>query len=435
MSQNIGFSPLHFFPKEGRLGDTIPFYWQGEYHVFYLLWDLEPTCSWEHIVSTDLIHWEERPTMLKSDPNDPEGPDGFHMFTGCVTEHEGTFYIHYTGHNPNNPEGDQFICLATSQDLITCRKHPEYAFTGDNIRYLERDFRDPYVFWNPEEDMWWMLLTTCDAKKDLAVQGVARSHDLIHWEQTDPLVYDPPLTDGHTVTSECPDLIRIGMDWHLLYTRVTQNIRRSNHLRGPYRLVEPVAIDTPRLLAGKRMFDGRRHIYFGPLSGDKEDTVMGIRELYGGPAGELFSRPVHEVIDVFSREVVQISEQLSINGPDGLWRCEAPESYMAEITFTASSEAVLSFVFRQDNKTGDGCRFNLRISTQEIEMDGCIRSIVVDEDRPIVLRAFVQGTVVECFLNDRYTMSDRNYSIHQQAGVEVIQGEVQIQHIVIKAQK
>jgi hypothetical protein len=39
MSQNIGFSPLHFFPKEGRLGDTIPFYWQGEYHVFYLLWD------------------------------------------------------------------------------------------------------------------------------------------------------------------------------------------------------------------------------------------------------------------------------------------------------------------------------------------------------------------------------------------------------------
>ena len=70
---------LHFFPKEGRLGDTIPFYWNGEYHVFYLLWDLKPACSWEHIVSTNLIHWEERPTMLKSDPNDPTGPDGFHM--------------------------------------------------------------------------------------------------------------------------------------------------------------------------------------------------------------------------------------------------------------------------------------------------------------------------------------------------------------------
>ena len=29
---NTDFSPLHYYPKEGRLGDTIPFYWNGEYH-------------------------------------------------------------------------------------------------------------------------------------------------------------------------------------------------------------------------------------------------------------------------------------------------------------------------------------------------------------------------------------------------------------------
>lgn len=432
MPQNTGFSPLHFFPKEGRLGDTIPFYWNDEYHVFYLLWDLEPACSWEHIVSTDLIHWEERPTMLKSDPNDPTGPDGFHMFTGCVTEHEGTFYIHYTGHNPDNPEGDQFICLATSQDLITCQKHPEYAFSGDNIRYLRRDFRDPYVFWNNEENMWWMLLTTCDAEKDIAVQGVACSHDLIHWEQVAPLIYDPPLTAGHTVTSECPDLFRIGEDWHLLYTRVTQNIRRSKYLRGPYRLVEPVVVDTPRLLAGKRIYDGLRHIYFGPLSGDKEDTVMGIRELHGGPEGQLFSRPAQEIIDVFSHEVSHADVQPSLHGPDGRWQCETPESYMADITLTAGPDVDLSFVFRQDDHTGDGCRFDLRLGPQEIEMDNCLRPCVVDTSQSITLRVFVQGTVVECFLNDRYSMSHRDYSTHRHLGVDVRQGEANIQQVTVK---
>ena len=29
-------SPIHFRPKVGVLADTIPFYWNGEYHIFYL---------------------------------------------------------------------------------------------------------------------------------------------------------------------------------------------------------------------------------------------------------------------------------------------------------------------------------------------------------------------------------------------------------------
>ena len=29
-------SPIHFRPKEGVLADTIPFFRNGEYHIFYL---------------------------------------------------------------------------------------------------------------------------------------------------------------------------------------------------------------------------------------------------------------------------------------------------------------------------------------------------------------------------------------------------------------
>ena len=103
-------SPIHFRPATGVLADTIPFYWKGEYHIFYLRGSIGKV-PWEHIVSTDLVHWKELPTALL--PNgDPNGPDGEHMFTGCVYEKDGTFHIFYTGWNPRNPKGprDHHAC-------------------------------------------------------------------------------------------------------------------------------------------------------------------------------------------------------------------------------------------------------------------------------------------------------------------------------------
>ena len=50
---------------------------------------------------------------------------------------------------------------------------------------------------------------------------------------------------------------------------------------------------------------------------------------------------------------------------------------------------------------------------------------------PFTLRAFVHGTVVECFLDDRYSMSSRNYDHHGRLALEVLQGEVRIQHLNI----
>ena len=29
-------SPIHFMPAKRAVGDVMPFYWRGEYHVFYM---------------------------------------------------------------------------------------------------------------------------------------------------------------------------------------------------------------------------------------------------------------------------------------------------------------------------------------------------------------------------------------------------------------
>jgi len=73
-------SPIHFkptLPKKKVVGDVMPFYWKGEYHIFYLTNPLGNfDVNWEHCSTTDLVNWKEYPPALKPDYEDPTGPDG-----------------------------------------------------------------------------------------------------------------------------------------------------------------------------------------------------------------------------------------------------------------------------------------------------------------------------------------------------------------------
>jgi len=55
---------LHFRPQGRWIGDLIPFFWRGEYHLFYLPRAPEGRHCWGHIVSRNLLDWEELPMRL-----------------------------------------------------------------------------------------------------------------------------------------------------------------------------------------------------------------------------------------------------------------------------------------------------------------------------------------------------------------------------------
>jgi beta-fructofuranosidase len=144
---------LHFRPQGRWIGDLIPFFWRGEYHLFYLPRAPEGRHCWGHIVSRNLLDWEELPDAIE--PNkDPNAPDAVGCWTGSVIEHEGTFHCFYTGFNPQSPY-PQTICHATSDDLIHWRKDPSNPIIVPDERWYEpQDWRDPFVFFNPEAVRW-----------------------------------------------------------------------------------------------------------------------------------------------------------------------------------------------------------------------------------------------------------------------------------------
>ena len=435
-------SPIHFRPAAGALADTIPLFFQNQYQVFYLH-AIDGT-PWEHIVSSDLVNWKALPTALTRNPDDPNGPDGGNMFTGSVIEHQGMFHIFYTGHNPNNPDGMEQVCHATSNDGVTWTKHPEHVFGADGVHYQAKsDFRDPYVFWSEQEGCFWMLLCAREAGTGKPVQGVARSQDLVTWEQIDPLVFDPPLAGG---TPECPDVFKSGGTWYLLHSPSagTTDVRWAKDLRGPWLRPDPFMIDTSILYAAKRMTDGKRHVLTGwirDLEGYRDGgggkwggTQCLPREAYEGPGGQLYFRPAAEVIAVFSN--VFHKTRMTVR-PEAPVVMDAPEHYMLDCRVRLEANAEFTVALRRQADGAGAYRLTVRPGKSEAEIAGpgfsSKRTCIVDAAQPVKIQAFLQGTILECFINDRYAFSWRAYDLPQgKLGLSVTGGAAEVTSLQIR---
>lgn len=121
-----GDHEIFYQPKDGFVGDVIPFYWEGVWHAFYLKAPLPPTrkiadgTSYAHLTSHDLVYWEEWPTVVE--PGSPDEPDFVSCWTGSFIERNGVFHLFYVGYR--GLDDPQTICHATSQDLYTWEKDP-----------------------------------------------------------------------------------------------------------------------------------------------------------------------------------------------------------------------------------------------------------------------------------------------------------------------
>ena len=92
---------LFYSPNDGVAADFVPFYWKGNYHLFYLRdYRDEPGhglgTPWYHLVTRDFVTFEDWGEAL---PRGQREEQDLWVFTGSVVEREGLFYIFYTGHN------------------------------------------------------------------------------------------------------------------------------------------------------------------------------------------------------------------------------------------------------------------------------------------------------------------------------------------------
>jgi beta-fructofuranosidase len=448
-----GISRIQFRPQQGVFADPIPIYANGRYNIFYLRGG-RPHVPWYHIVSDDLINWKEYPDPVITADGAPDSWDGGDMFTGSVIEHAGHFYCFYCGNNGGNPKGSEGIRLATSDDLIKWTKQPDFLVAPDGVIYNNeraRDFRDAFPYKMPDRDEWWMILCAQTAAKK-QVPGVYTSDNLEKWTAAQPLE-----ADGQ----ECPDLFKVGDTYYLIGG---DHYSWSKDLRGPFTRPAQEYIDRPGIYAGKRMFDGKRNIWVGWIAdtrnlvdGEKQEwggTMCSPRELVPGPEGVLYVRPAKEVIDAFSKQVVDL-KRASAHFDPALWSRDGsrlasksaparatfaiPAQGMLEMTLKMSGSAEVTVAFRTDDSGRQaGYLYTISPAGRTVVTHGqgiawTRQGCAIDVSKPVTIRAILLGQAIEFFVNDQYAFTRTAFDLPDgKLGIEVTAGSVEIEDLKFK---
>ncbi len=155
--------------------------------------------------------------------------------------------------------------------------------------------------------------------------GLAKSHDLEHWELCPPL-----WTEAMTVAPECPDLYRENGRWILLYYWHSTCIRSALSAYGPWKRGAVLSPDHFDFMAGKRLSDGKRTLLFGWIPRklcDCSERVWGgvmacPRELTVDGSGTPHSRFVPELDVLFSQRYDTLDEN-SLCVSCGEWSWES----------------------------------------------------------------------------------------------------------------
>lgn len=439
-----------FYTPGGITGDAFPFFFKGEWHLFHMQM---PNIA--HRVTRDFITYKDYPPVVTRGKSGE--PDSNNLATGCVIEKNGNFYCFYTG--------NQNICLTTSTDMKQWKKYDNNPLLeGDEIHYEKENFRDPFVFFNEQEGLWWMLFGTKvprEPRQRAGCVGLAKSTNLTEWSFAEPL-WNP----GIGPHADCPQLIYYENKWYLLYLQRTTRYQHANTPKGPFSRASTCELGTMMANAGSRVAsDGKRWISFPFITRLKDDNEYGNWE-YGGELcvprelsfysdGSITEAPVREMVLALHKRkfAFDVSHAKSLVGEWQLSNDEAQSKSPSGGTLLFSDtpnniyiEADISFsisnmeahiLLRLDSKLDTGYQLSLHPDTQmlylrplshwDIELELASRPIDIIPNRPVKVRIFLSNTILDIFVDDKYSMTARvyrykegNVSIEFRDGVGII---------------
>lgn len=364
---------MNFKPEKYHLGDTWHLSDGENVHAFYMQnvefdnTEIPESGSLGHAVSSDMIHWQElKPAILRGGDGSYDQMD---LWTGCAFIHDGKWYLYYTA-RPKNSHLANSICLATSDDGINFTKHPDNPIIEPDPRfYCDKnsitplavhsneeaslvDCRDLLVVRDNERDIWWGFFAVrrpADECTQTSVIGLAKSKDLIHWEQLEPC-YCP---DKYGCI-ETPDVFEMNGKWYMLCLSGNEYGQRNrtgdpnltgritvwavaDKVEGPYRECADNVIlgasDFDGICAKTVVHKGRRYMFYTQAltlsDGGIEGSMAIPKEIVADNDGRLHAMWFDGVEAMYANAPQKFSQQLAIKN-NGLWGSIAEWNFEGE---------------------------------------------------------------------------------------------------------
>ncbi|WP_417884924.1 glycoside hydrolase domain-containing protein [Zunongwangia sp.] len=304
------------YETTGWVGDVMPYFEDGKFHIFFLHdAQTKPVGKGFHdihkFVSKNLTDFDYQGRMINYGKTaDPD----FAIGTGSVININGTYYFYYTGHNGNTEyiqdHPRESILLAKSNDLKNWKKTNDFLLTAPE-GYYDFEFRDPYVFYNSEEQEYWMLVSAQTDQRKAAIL-LFTSTDPVNkeWEVKDPL-YTSSLAENYLMM-ECADIFKMGNYWYLLFSenwnKKVTHYRIASTSKGPWVTPKNDLLDGEFFYAGKTAANENGRFLFGWTARRFPENNTGNKEWAGNLVtheliqkddGGLGVKPPSSILNIF----------------------------------------------------------------------------------------------------------------------------------------
>ncbi|MBG9784908.1 glycoside hydrolase family 32 protein [Shouchella lehensis] len=428
LHETVSHSPwrqhYHIQPPTGLLNDPNGFsYYNGMYHLFYQWFPygaVHGLKHWYHVVSPDLVHWEERGLAIEPD----RSYESHGAYSGSGIVHKNKLYLFYTG-NQRTADWERIPnqALAIMDEHGSISKHPTPLLIGSPKGYTEH-FRDPKV-WQVGDDFYFVIGAQRETKTGAAL--LYHSSDLENWSLVGEIQTE--LTDFGYMW-ECPDYFELDGKGIFIFSPQGlepvgfhyQNIYQSGYLIG-----QPLDVTTGHfshnlfyeLDAGFDFYapqstmtpDGRRilvgwmglpDIEYPTDPYDWAHCLTLPREI-SVKEDKLIQKPIRELTKLRG-------EQFSFCDVIGNFYTEAGTAYEMILTFDAIQAESYGISFRTSDVEKTTLTFNResRLLTLDRGQSGQVpaqtygttRSVLLESSDLLSLHVFVDTSSVELFVND-----------------------------------
>ena len=413
--------------------------YKGEYHLFYQYYPYNNNWGpmhWGHVKTRDFIHWDRLPCALA--PDQDYDRDGGCFSGSAVQMPDGRHLLMYTGtrwlrSEDGRREDRQTQCIAIGDGVNYEKVAENPVLTDADVPegHSKVDFRDPKLWYDPEEQCYYAVVGSRPADGSGSVL-LYRSDDGIHWSFV--TILDQcrkeygrmwecpdffPLDGEHVLLVSPQEMRQMGLEFHVGngtmclmgdYDKATHTFDRKRLHAIDYGLdfYAPQTLETP---------DGRRIMiawmqnwatchsqpenirWFGEMTLPRELSIEN---------GRLYQRPVRELERCRCNRVIHKNVPISAETP-----LEGVQGRILDMTIRVRPGDEKGYrKFKLYLAKGDGCHSSVsfRPATGKVRMDRTFsgfgydivnnRSFLVDAGDEVEIRVIMDRFSVELFFNN-----------------------------------